>query len=197
MERTQFFVRNCVRLFYNLVTFGKIQMNMEEVIVNKVAESGIISLDLKKFYPKEEIVPLDLKSFLFMEMILKEKDFRKQLTETDWGVYKGKIVAVHCSVDALIPNWAYMLLSTYLVPAGAQIAVGSKMEVATQILLTNISQSIQIEEFTDKRVVIKGCGDTEIPAAAFAEITRILQPVVKSLMYGEPCSTVPVYKKKA
>jgi hypothetical protein len=166
-----------------------------EGIVNKVADSGIITLDLEIFYPKNEVVELDLKNFLFMEMILKEKDFREQLDKINWQDYKDKLVAVFCSVDAVIPMWAYMLISAKLSPYTNDIYFGNKSEAIEKTIEKNID-SISTDEYKDKRVVVKGCGDLEIPSAAFLMIANKLVPVAKSLMYGEPCSTVPVFKKK-
>lgn len=167
---------------------------MEE-IVNKVAQSGIITLDLEDYYPKEEIVEFDLKPYLFMEMILKEKDFRTKLQELDWEQYRNKNVAIFCSVDAVIPFWAYMLIMTYLESVAHYAAFGDKQHVHQVQFMKNLA-AIDVNEYTDKRIVIKGCGDKGAGEAAYVEITRLLRPVVKSLMYGEPCSTVPIYKKK-
>jgi len=169
---------------------------MSEEIKNKVAESGLVSIDLEKFLPaKEEIAVFDLKDFLFMGMILKEKDFREALKQQDWEKYKNKNVAITCTADAIIPVWAYMLVTTYLQPVAKEIIAGSEKELHKSLLLKNIS-SINATEFADKRIVLKGCGETPIDDFAYAEATRILLPVAKSIMYGEPCSTVPVYKKK-
>ncbi|MFB6455990.1 DUF2480 family protein [Chitinophaga sp. Hz27] len=167
---------------------------MEE-IVNKVAQSGIETIDLEQFYPQGEIVVFDLKPFLFMEMILKEKDFRAALQSHDWEQYRGKNVGMICSVDTVIPLWAYMLVMTYLQPIAAYAAFGDATFIHNTLYLRNLA-AIDIASFTDKRVVIKGCGDKRVGEIAYAEITRLLLPVVKSIMYGEPCSTVPVYKKK-
>lgn len=163
--------------------------------VNKVAESGIITLDLEKFYPSQELMELDLKDFLFMEMLLKEKDFREKLEAADWIQYNGKIVAVHCSTDAIIPMWAYMLVSSKLKGVASEVYFGNKSTAIEKAMEKNIL-SVDEEEYKDKRVVVKGCGDIEIPSSAYLMISQKLIPVVKSLMYGEPCSTVPVYKQK-
>lgn len=168
---------------------------MEDVIRNKVAESGIITLNLEDFYPTEEVVLFDIKDYLFMEMILKEKDFREALKQHNWQQYSGKNVGITCSADAIVPLWAYMLITAYLQPAAAFVAAGDAEEIKKRIVLQNIN-AININDYTDKRVVIKGCGDITIEAFVYAEMTRVLLPVVKSLMYGEPCSTVPVYKKR-
>jgi hypothetical protein len=167
---------------------------MEE-IVNKVAQSGIITIDLEDFYPEGEIVVFDLKDYLFMELILKEKDFRAALQGLDWEVYRGKNVALTCTVDAIIPAWAYMLVMTYLEPI-ARYAAFSDAEYLQRSLYLQKLSAIDVNEYLDKRVVIKGCGDKTVTEAAYVEITRLLRPVTKSIMYGEPCSTVPVYKKK-
>lgn len=168
-----------------------------EPIINKVAESGIVTLDLTKYLLREEeTVSFDLKPFLFREMILKEKDFRAALLEQDWLQYEGKHVALFCSVDAVIPVWAYMLLTSYLQPRAKSVYMGTVAELQKSYLLSAIDK-IDASEYNDKRVVIKGCGDTPVPDAAYVGITEKLRPVVKSLMYGEPCSTVPLYKKPA
>lgn len=168
---------------------------MSEEIINKVAQSQLLSIDLEEYFPKEEIVVFDLKSFLFMELILKEKDFREALQNTDWQKFKDKIVAITCSADAIIPVWAYMLVATYLEPEAKEIIMGDEKTATQQMLLKNI-RKINIDEYKDKRVVIKGCSDLPIGESAYMEITKRLRPVVKSIMYGEPCSTVPVFKRK-
>ncbi|WP_114790246.1 DUF2480 family protein [Niabella yanshanensis] len=168
---------------------------MEEIIRNKVAESGIITLNLEDFYPREEVVIFDIKDYLFMEMILKEKDFREALKQHDWQQYAGKTVGITCTADAIVPLWAYMLIVTYLQPVVRFVAAGNAEELRKRILLNNIN-AINTADYQDKRVVIKGCGDMGIGEEAYADITRVLLPVVKSLMYGEPCSTVPVFKRR-
>ena len=166
---------------------------MEEAIINKVAQSGLVTLDLEKFYPEDEIKVFDLKDYLFMELILKEKDYREALKNIDWSVYESKIVAICCSTDAIIPLWAYMLAVTYLEPIAKDIIFGNETEVLDILFLKNILK-IDAREFDGKRIVVKGCGDKKIPESAYIEITKILRPVVKSIMFGEPCSTVPIYK---
>lgn len=167
---------------------------MANEIVNKVAESGIITLDLAEFYPKQEIKTFDLKDYLFMGLILKEKDYRAALQTTDWTVYESKNVCVVCSADAIIPMWAYMLAASHLQPFAASVIFGNEKKLIEE-LINNEIVKINTADYTDKRVVIKGCGEQEIPASAYVAITSKLKPVVKSLMYGEPCSTVPIYKK--
>lgn len=169
---------------------------MTGTIVNKVAESGIITVNLEDFYIADEaIVVFDLKDFLFMGLILKEKDYRAALQNVDWNVYTNKVVAIQCTADAIIPMWAYMLATTYLTPVCKFVAFGTIKEVANQFLLMGI-ENMNATDFTDKRIVIKGCGDVAIPEIAYTAVTRKLLPFAKSIMYGEPCSTVPLYKKK-
>lgn len=168
---------------------------MSAPIINKVADSGIITLDLEKYFPKGENVVFDLKGFLFMEMILKEKDFREALKKTDWSIYKDKNVALTCTADAIIPVWAWMLVVSYLQPEAREIVMGDEKELHKNIFLKNIS-AINVNEFEGKKVVIKGCGENPIADYVYMEITKRLRPVAQSIMYGEPCSTVPVYKKR-
>ena len=168
---------------------------MSEPIINKVAESGLISLDLTQFIPSTEIVLFDIKQYLFMELILKEKDFRAALTTADLSIYQDKIVGIYCSTDAIIPMWANMLIASALQPYAKAIYFGDEKKVREQILLDGITL-IDSSEYLDQRVVVKGCGETPIGESAYIAITNKLRPVVKSIMYGEPCSTVPVYKKK-
>ncbi|MEO8406307.1 MAG: DUF2480 family protein [Chitinophagaceae bacterium] len=168
---------------------------MSEPIINKVAESGLITLDPETYYPRQETAMFDLKGFLFMELILKEKEYREKLKSYDWEQYRDKSVGVYCSADAIIPVWAYMLAAAYLEPIAKDVIMGDEKELHRQLFLKNLS-AIDAAEFTDKKVVIKGCGETPIGDFVYMELTRLLRPVAKSIMYGEPCSTVPVYKKK-
>ncbi|HEV7332666.1 MAG TPA: DUF2480 family protein [Flavisolibacter sp.] len=167
---------------------------MSEAIVNKVAQSGLITLNLEDYLPAGEMVTFDLKDYLFMGLILKEKDFREALKNLDWSQYSGKNVAITCTADAIIPLWAYMLVTTYLQPVTSAIYVGTEEEMHKHLFLKNIT-AIDATALADKRIVVKGCGDVPVGAFAYAELTRHLLPHVKSIMYGEPCSTVPVYKK--
>jgi hypothetical protein len=168
---------------------------MSEPIINKVAESGLVTLDLEKYYPKGDTAVFDLKDYLFMGMILKEKDFREALKNADWSTYQDKNVALTCSADAIIPVWAWMLAASYLQPVAKELVLGDEKELHRQRYLKNIA-AIDPQEFADKRVVVKGCGETPIEDYVYMEITKLLRPVAKSIMYGEPCSTVPVYKKR-
>jgi uncharacterized protein DUF2480 len=165
-----------------------------ETIVNKVAESGIVTLDLAPYVPGDEIAVFDLKPFLFREMILREKDYRAALQTHDWKQYANRHVAITCSTDAIVPIWAYMLAATHLQPVSTSVFFGTRDELVKHLMLSNIDR-IDTAEYRDKRVVIKGCGDMPVPDAAYVAVTAHLLPVVKSLMYGEPCSTVPIFKK--
>lgn len=168
---------------------------MENGIINKVAESGLITVDLEDYYPTEAIAVFDLKDYLFRGLILKEKDFRAALPAVDWEMYRDKLVAITCSADAIVPMWSYMLVATYVQPVARDVVFGDEKTLVNTIILKKLAQ-INGEDYTDKRVVIKGCGDVTIPEAAYVEITAKLRPYAKSIMYGEPCSTVPIYKKK-
>jgi hypothetical protein len=167
---------------------------MKEEIVNKVAQSGLITIDLETLYPKGERVLFDIKGLLFQELILKEKDFREFIKNEDWSKYKDKYVALICSADAIVPTWAYMLLATHLEPYAKKVVFGD-LETLETILYNEIFSKLNIDDYKDARIVIKGCGDLPVPKAAYVEITRLLRPVAKSIMYGEPCSTVPLYKR--
>lgn len=164
-------------------------------MINKVSESGILTVDLEEYYPKDETIVFDLKDYLFMGLILKEKDFREALKNLDLTPYNNKNVALTCTADAIIPMWAYMLVSSYLQPVAKNVVFGNADFLHQTLFLKNIA-TINPENYTDKRVVIKGCGDLPVSENAYVAITQLLRPVAKSIMYGEPCSTVPIYKKK-
>lgn len=168
---------------------------MSEEIINKVAQSQLVTLDLESYYPTEEVAVFDLRPHLFMELILKEKEFRAALQTNDWSVYQNKIVAVTCTADAIIPMWAYMLVGSYLQPVAKEIIFGDENTARQQLFIRNI-EAIDTEPFVDKKIVVKGCGDIPIGEFAYLAITKKLMPVAKSLMYGEPCSTVPIFKRK-
>jgi Protein of unknown function (DUF2480) len=167
---------------------------MDNQFTNKVAESGIITVDLEDFLPKEETVVFDLKAYLFMELIVKEKEFREALKTLDVSVYSGKNVAITCSADAIIPMWAYMLVVSYLQPVAKALFFGTAAAMEEQLLNDNIN-AIDSSIYIDQRVVIKGCGEKHIGESAYIKMTQMLRPVAKSIMYGEPCSTVPIYKR--
>ena len=170
-------------------------MEIQETIINKVAQSGLITIDLAKFAPQEDIVVYDIKDNLFHGLILKEKDFRDFVKENDWSHYQDKNVAITCSTDAIVPTWAYMILANKMSPFAKSINFGTAEEVRNSLFLENIER-IDYSQYVDQRVVVKGCGDIAIPENAFVRFTSKLTAVVKSIMYGEPCSTVPVYKRK-
>ena len=167
---------------------------MEEIIINKVAQSALITIDLEKFYPQCDIAMFDLKDYLFMELILKEKDYREALRNQDFSIYKNKNVGITCSADSIIPMWAYMLAASYIEPYANEIVFGNETIVHEVLFLKNLWR-LDPNEFRDQRIVVKGCGEKKIPETAYVEITKILRPVAKSIMYGEPCSTVPIYKQ--
>lgn len=167
---------------------------MEEVFVNKVAASGIITITPEDYLPKTDIVGFDIKDYLFMALILKEKDFRQALKDLDKSAFQHKIVALHCSADAIIPMWAYMLVVASLQNDAEEVMYGDVEVVREKITNANIA-AIDIADFEGDRIVIKGCGELPIPESVYMELTKRFLPVAKSIMYGEPCSTVPVYKK--
>ncbi|MBO6515504.1 MAG: DUF2480 family protein [Bacteroidia bacterium] len=166
---------------------------MEE-IVNKVAKSGLITFNLEEFYDETEVVEFDMKDHLFHGLILKEKDFRGFIKENDWQQYAGKHVALFCTADAIVPTWAYMLVANKLSGIAGQVFFGSKTELQQRIIHDKLN-AIDVEEYRDRMVVIKGCSKFDVPIGSYVEITNKLSPVVKSIMFGEPCSTVPIYKK--
>ncbi len=165
-------------------------------LVNRVANSSIITINLEDFFPSGEIVSFDLKDYLFRELILREKDFREALKVHDWTQYEGKNLLVFCSTDAIIPVWAYMLVAVNAAPYAKEIFQGDADNFYKMTFLRAID-ALDIPQYEGKRIVVKGCSDKPVPPAAYVEITRRLQPVVQSIMYGEPCSTVPLYKKVA
>lgn len=168
---------------------------MDQPLVNRVAKSSLKTVNLEDFFPQEEIMPFDLKDYLFMEQILKEKDFRASLQEHDWNQYKGKNIALFCSTDAIIPVWAWMLVTTKAEGICKQIFMGDADTFIRQHYIDVLSD-IDAASFDGQRVVIKGCSEKPVPPSAYLEITKLLRPYAKSIMYGEPCSTVPIYKKK-
>jgi hypothetical protein len=168
---------------------------MENEIINKVAESGLVTIDLEELYIPGERILFDLKGWLFEELILKEKDFREQLKNHDWSQYQNKLVALTCTADAIVPTWAFMLIATKLEPFARKIVFGDLKKLEEELFHEQI-QKLNIANYHDQRIVIKGCSKVEVPASAYVEITALLRPVAKSIMYGEPCSTVPIYKSK-
>ncbi len=166
----------------------------EGSIINKVAASGLITIDLEDYYFEGERVLFDIKDVLFQGLVLREKDFREYIKNEDWTKYKDKYVALSCSVDAIVPTWAYMLLTISLEPFAKKIVFGN-LETLETVLFNDALGKLNVNDYKDARIVIKGCGKLPVPNAAYIEITRLLRPVAKSIMYGEPCSTVPLYKQ--
>ncbi|RMF20475.1 MAG: DUF2480 family protein [Bacteroidetes bacterium] len=166
----------------------------DKPLVNRVERSGLLTLDLADFYPEVEFATFDLKDFLFMELILKEKDFREGLKNHDWSQYEGKVLLVGCSADAIIPMWAYMLVASHAQPFARELFFGNREAYLTHFFSRTI-RALDVTPYIDQRIVIKGCGSKPIPPAAYLELTARLRPVARSIMYGEPCSTVPIFKK--
>lgn len=171
-------------------------MDIQETIVNKVAQSGLITVDLADFAPQGERVVYDLKDNLFQGLILREKDFREFVKANDWSQYTDQYVAITCTADAIVPTWAYMLLANRLEPFAKDVVFGD-LETLETLLYERVLATLDMEAYRDQRVVVKGCGDIHIPASAFVNFTAKLSKVAKSILYGEPCSTVPVFKRKA
>lgn len=168
--------------------------NTENTLINRVAESGLITINLEDFFPKSELVLFDIKEYLFMELILKEKDFRESLKLYDWSSLKGKTLLLYCSNDAIIPTWAYMLVTVNASVFANNIFQGTETDYYRNQMQKTI-ESIDFKKYDQQRIVIKGCGEKPVPASAYVEITKHLQPYAQSIMYGEPCSTVPIFKK--
>lgn len=167
----------------------------EEAIINRVANSKLRTFDLEEIYPEGKRVVFDIKDWLFQEMILKEKNFRASVKNHDWSQYKNTFVAVSCSVDAIIPSWAFMLVASELIPYANKVVIGDLNLLETAIYQELIS-FLDFKDFADAPVIIKGCADKPIPDSAFAFLIAKLQPIAKSIMFGEACSTVPLYKAK-
>ena len=167
---------------------------MSSEIINKVANSSLVSLDIEDYYPSNERVVYDIKQNLFQEMVLREKEFRSFVKEHDWSQYKNKFVAIICSVDAIVPTWAYMLLATRLEGVAKDFIFGDEAALENHIMISELTK-IDFATFTDVRVVVKGCSKYDLSMNVYVFLTSKLKPVVKSLMFGEPCSSVPLYKK--
>lgn len=166
---------------------------MEEII-NKVASSGLITIDLEEIYPSAERVIFDIKEHLWQGLALREKDFREFVKQNDWEVYRDKYVAITCSADAIVPNWAYMLVASKMEGIASKIVFGT-LEVLETVVFRDLIETLPIEDYRDKRLVIKGCSNKPVPTSAYVDLVTKLQPVAKSIMFGEPCSTVPVFKR--
>ncbi|MFI5203198.1 MAG: DUF2480 family protein [Flavobacteriales bacterium] len=168
---------------------------MSDEIINKVAQSGIIQLDLSEMVMQGNRMTIDLKENLFEGVLLREKDFREFIKTNDWNKYKDALVNVTCTADAVIPSWAYMLITSALAGIAKKIVFGDRDKLET-VIWNDVFDKLNTSAYTDARVVVKGCSDIPVPEAAYVALSEKLIPVVKSLMFGEPCSTVPVYKKK-
>lgn len=167
---------------------------MEEEIVNRVANSKLVTIDLEDFYPEGPRVVLDIKDWLLEGLVLREKDFRTSVKEHDWSRYENAFVVLTCSTDAIIPGWAYMLVSTYLAPVAQKVVVGD-LETMETVLYAEIIQQLDVSPYEGLPVIIKGCSRKPVPKNAYLQLINRLQPVAKSIMYGEACSSVPLFKK--
>ena len=167
---------------------------MEEEIINKVAQSSLVPLDLEQFYPAGERALFDLTDWLFEGMILRERDFRERAKSHDWASYKGKHVAITCTADAIVPLWAFMLVSSELEPHAATVVHGD-LEKLESVLYRQFMDAHDFSQYADKRLIIKGCSKKPVPTDAFVEFVKRAQPFAKSILFGEPCSTVPVFKR--
>lgn len=165
-----------------------------DTIVNKVAQSGLETIDLEAFYDAAPKVQLDIKDWLFMGLMLKEKEFRDSLKNHNWQQYNAQHVAVYCSTDAIVPTWAYMLIANKLSGIAKSVVFGTLADLELKLFVQAID-GMDIEAFRDQRVVVKGCSKHPVPVSAYVYLTERLTPIVKSIMYGEPCSTVPIYKR--
>ncbi len=166
----------------------------EEEIINRVASSSLITFNLEEYFPGGELAEVDLKGLLFQELILREKDLRDFVKQHDWSQYQDKHVAVFCSADAVIPTWAFMLVSIALQPFAATIAFGDRDVLVAQLYITALDK-VDWQKFKDAKVVIKGCSDQHVPESAYVMAAARLRPLAASILYGEPCSTVPLFKK--
>jgi len=164
-------------------------------IINRVANSGLITIDLQDFRPKENILGFDIKDLLFNGLVLKEKEFRASLKNYDFEKYRNSIVALYCGVETIIPMWAFMLVCSYLKPFSSHVYFGNEELVLQKSILKNIN-SIDVDVYKDKKIIIKGCSNIALSEALYIAITQKLQNSVSSLMFGEACSAVPVYKNK-
>lgn len=170
-------------------------MDQQETIVNRVASSSLISFELEKYYEPGERAYLDISPQLFQGLVLREKDFRQFVKSHDWAQYQGKHVGVYCSADAIIPAWAYMLVGVALMPYAATTVFGTEKELETFLFRKNL-EKVDWSVYKEAKIVVKGCGNVEVPETIWLELAAKLQPVVSSLMFGEPCSTVPIFKRR-
>lgn len=168
---------------------------MSDEIVNRVAQSKLVTFDLEEVYPSGRRILLDIKDWLYEGIILREKEFRDQLQEHEWSQYENSFVAITCSSDAIVPGWAYMLVATKLQPFASRIVQGSLEDLETA-LFYDILEQLDYSEYIDKPVIVKGCSNKPVPPNAYIFLTQKLQEVAKSVMYGEACSSVPLFKRK-
>ena len=181
--------------FKRLRNFNFETLKMQEEIINRVTNSKLKTFDLEEIYPEGKRVVFDVKDWLFQELILKEKDFRESVKNHDWSQYKNYFVAISCSVDAIIPSWAFMLVSAELIPFANKVVIGN-LELLETVLYQELISFLDFKEFTDAPVIIKGCANKPIPNSAYVFLIEKLQPIARSIMFGEACSTVPLYKNK-
>lgn len=174
---------------------NQIQLNVSEQIINRVANSKLVTIDLEDYYPRGERILFDISQWLSEGIVLREKDFREKASSHDWSRYKDCYVALHCSTDAIVPGWAYMLLSLHLAPFAAKVTVGS-LDDLENVLFAEILQNKDFSEFKDQPLIIKGCARKPVPATAYVLLAQKLQPLARSIMYGEACSSVPLFKRK-
>jgi hypothetical protein len=168
---------------------------MQEEITNRVANSKLKTFDLEEIYPEGKRILFDVKNWLFEDIILKEKDFREFVKNHDWSQYKNSFVAIHCSVDAIIPSWAFMLVASEMIPHANKVVIGS-LELLETVIYQELIGFLDFKDFADAPVIIKGCAEKPIPPSAFAFLIEKLQPTARSILFGEACSTVPLYKSK-
>ena len=168
---------------------------MAHTIVNRIAESALITFDLEDLYQIGERKSIDLSQWLYEGLILKEKEYRAHLNAHEWSTYQDQFISLHCSTEAILPAWAFLLLTTYLQPFARKVVIGSIQDLEVQLFSEEI-QLLDVTPFKDKPVIIKGCSDKTVPQDAYAKLITKLQPVVKSLFFGEACSSVPLYKRK-
>jgi hypothetical protein len=185
---------NILLRYFPLLIYDKKHVFLKE-IVNKVAQSKLVTIDLEDYYPQGKRIVIDIKDWLYEEIILKEKDFRASVKEHDWSQYQDSYIALTCSTEAIIPSWAYMLVTTELVPFSKKIIIGTVKELETSIFQDIITQ-LPIDSYQGKPIIIKGCSEKPIPETAYTQLITKLIPVAKSIMYGEACSTVPLFKNK-
>ena len=167
---------------------------MSEEIINRVANSKLVTFDLEEIYPKGERVSFDISQWLLEGIVLRENSFREEATQHNWSQYENKYVALFCSTDAIVPGWAYLLLSLHLAPIAKKVTVGT-LEELESILFTELLYNLDVSEYKDKPIIIKGCAHKPIPQNAYVLLAQKLQPIAKSIMYGEACSSVPLFKK--